>query len=251
MLGIHSNPTMNKQIALITGASRGIGRAIAMALARRGLHVIINFLNRVDCAEETLKLVTEQGGTGELLLFDVADYLACENAVQQCMEAHGHIDVLVNNAGIRKDELLVWTAPDDWRAVIDTDLNSFYNVTRHVVKEMLLKRKGRIVSVSSTSGRTGLPGQVSYSAAKAGLIGATKALAKEVAKRHVTVNAVCPGFIDTDMIGNMDREAILQTIPLGRLGTADEVGETVAFLCGDAAAYITGAVIDINGGIYT
>ncbi len=242
---------MNKQIALITGASRGIGRAIAVALARRGLHIIINFLSRTDCAEETLRLVKEQGGTGELLPFDVADNLACENAVQHCIQAHGHIDVLVNNAGIRKDELLVWTVPEDWRAVIDTDLTSFYNVTRHVVKEMLLKRKGRIVTVSSTSGRTGLPGQVSYSAAKAGLIGATKALAKEVAKRHVTVNAVCPGFIDTEMIDSMDREALLRTIPLGRFGTADEVGETVAFLCGDAAAYITGAVIDVNGGVYT
>jgi 3-oxoacyl-[acyl-carrier protein] reductase len=242
---------MSKDIALITGASRGIGRAIAVALGQRGLHVILNFRSRQDCAEETLKLVTGDGGTGELLPFDVADYPACENAVQQCIRTHGRIDILVNNAGIRKDELLVWTTPEDWRAVIDTDLTSFYNVSRPVVKEMLLKRKGRIVTVSSTSGRAGMPGQVSYSAAKAGLIGATKALAKEVAKRHVTVNAVCPGFIDTEMLGGMDQESILRTIPLGRLGTAREVGETVAFLCGDAAAYITGAVIDINGGVYT
>ncbi|MEI6147669.1 MAG: 3-oxoacyl-ACP reductase FabG [bacterium] len=242
---------MNKEIALITGASRGIGRAVAVSLGSRGWHVIVNFLSRRDAAEETLKQVTEAGGTGELLPFDVANYAACETAVQQCIATHGHIDVLINNAGIRKDELLVWTDPESWRAVIDTDLTSFYNVTRPVVKEMLLKRKGRIVTVSSTSGRTGLPGQVSYSAAKAGLIGATKALAKEVAKRHVTVNAVCPGFIDTEMIGSMDHEALLRTIPLGRLGTAHEVGETVAFLCGEAAAYITGSVIDINGGIYT
>jgi 3-oxoacyl-[acyl-carrier protein] reductase len=242
---------MDKEIALITGASRGIGRATAVALAQRGLHVLINFLGRRDCAEETLKLVTEQGGTGDLLPFDVTDDVACDQAVQQAVAAHGHIDILVNNAGIRKDELLVWTTPEDWRAVIDTDLTSFYNVTRPVVKTMLLQRKGRIITVSSTSGRTGLPGQVSYSAAKAGLIGATKALAKEVAKRRVTANVVCPGFIDTDMISNMDREALAQTIPLGRLGLASEVGETIAFLCGESAAYITGAVIDINGGIYT
>lgn len=242
---------MDREVALITGGGRGIGRAVSVAMASRGMHVLINFLSRTDCAEETLKLVTEQGGTGELLPFDVADSQACEEAVQQCMETHGQIDVLVNNAGIRKDELLVWTTPEDWRTMIDTDLNSFYNVTRPVVKEMLLKRKGRIVTVSSTSGRTGLPGQVSYSAAKAGLIGATKALAKEVAKRHVTVNVVCPGFIETEMMEDLDHKAIVQTIPLGRLGKPHEVGETVAFLCSDASAYITGAVIDINGGIYT
>lgn len=242
---------MNKETALITGASRGIGRATALALGRRGLHIIVNYLGRTDCAEDTLRQVVAQGGTGELLPFDVTDAVACEQAVQGCVERLGRIDVLVNNAGIRKDELLVWTTPEDWRAVIDASLTGFYNVSRPVVKDMLLKRKGRIISVSSTSGRTGLPGQVNYSAAKAGLIGATKALAKEVAKRRVTANVVCPGFIDTDMIGDLDREELAKTIPLGRLGKADEVAETIAFLCSEPAAYITGAVIDINGGIYT
>jgi 3-oxoacyl-[acyl-carrier protein] reductase len=242
---------MQKRIALVTGASRGIGRAVAAALAQANCHVVVNFRSREDEAAITLRQIEERGGTGELAPFDVGDGAACEQAIGACLAKHGAIDVLVNNAGIRKDQLLIWTSPQDWGEIINTDLNSFYHVTRPVVRDMLLKRRGRIITISSTSGLTGVPGQVGYSAAKAGLIGASKSLARECAKRGVTVNVLCPGFIETEILEGADREALIKSVPMERLGKPEEVAAAVVFLAGEMAGYITGAVLNINGGIYT
>ncbi len=241
---------MERKVALVTGASRGIGRAIAVAFAQSAGHVIINYRTREDAARETLQQVESAGGKGELLPFDVADGEAAARAVQGVMERHGRIDILVNNAGIRNDMLMVWMQPKDWHRVLDVNLTGFFNVTRPVVKEMMLRRSGRIVNISSTAGQSGTPGQVGYSAAKSGLIGATQALAREVAKRHVTVNAVAPGYIDTDMLQDMPKESLAERVPLGRLGRPEEVAAVVVFLCSPLAAYITGQVIGVNGGVF-
>jgi 3-oxoacyl-[acyl-carrier protein] reductase len=236
-----------QKVALVTGASRGIGRAIALALAAAGHHVLVNYRNRQDEAQQTLAQIERDGGTGELCPFDVTDPVACERAI----EAHERIDVLVNNAGIRHDALLVFMSPEQWADVIATNLTSFYNLTRPVVKQMVMNRWGRIVTIASTAGQTGVAGQVNYSAAKAGLIGASKSLAHEVAKRGVTVNVLAPGFIETDMTGDLPREQILSIIPAGRFGKPEEVAAAAVFLCSESAAYITGAVLNINGGVYT
>ena len=242
---------IDKRIALVTGAGRGIGRAIAVALASANCHVVINFRQRVADAEETLALVQKAGGTGELCPFDVADTAASEAAIERLIAAHRRIDILVNNAGIRQDALLVFMQPEQWANVIATNLNSFYNLTKPVVKQMALQRWGRVVSVASTAGQTGVEGQANYAAAKAGVIGASKALAREVAKRGVTVNVLAPGFIETDMTSDLPREQMIAKIPAGRFGKPEEVAAAAAFLCSDAAAYITGAVLNINGGVYT
>jgi 3-oxoacyl-[acyl-carrier protein] reductase len=241
----------DKPVALVTGGSRGIGRAISVALAGAGYHVWVNYRSREADARETLAAVAKAGGSAALKPFDVADAAACDRAVQECLAARGPIDVLVNNAGVRNDMLMVWMTPADWARVVDTNLTGFYNVTRPVVKEMLLRRRGRIVCVASTSGQAGMGGQVNYAAAKAGLIGAAKALALETARRGVTVNVVSPGFIETELLEGVDREKILPTIPARRLGRPEEVAAAVAFLCSEGAAYITGAVINVNGGVYT
>ncbi len=242
---------MDKRIALVTGASRGIGRAVAMSLAASGCHVLINYRHRQTEAEQTLASITAAGGGGELCPFDVADGTACEKAVARAFQAHHRIDILVNNAGIRQDGLLVFMKPEQWAEVIATNLNSFYNLTRPVAKEMALNRWGRILSIASTAAQTGVEGQVNYAAAKAGVIGASKSLAKEVAKRGVTVNVLAPGFIETEMIEGLPREAILTHIPANRFGRPEEVAAAAVFLCSEAAAYITGAVLNINGGVYT
>ena len=242
---------MDKRVALVTGAGRGIGRAIAVALASANCHVVINFRQRHADALETLSLVQNAGGTGELCPFDVADMAASEAAIERLIAAHRRIDVLVNNAGIRQDALLVFMQPEQWANVIATNLNSFYNLTKPVVKHMALQRWGRVVSVASTAGQTGVEGQANYAAAKAGVIGASKALAREVAKRGVTVNVLAPGFIETDMTSDVPREQMIAKIPAGRFGKPEEVAAAAAFLCSDAAAYITGAVLNINGGVYT
>ena len=237
--------------ALITGASRGIGRAIAERLAKDGYTVIINYRSNTVAAEETKAAIEAAGGKAELLPFDVSDGKAIEAALTAWDATHEgeHISVLINNAGIRKDGLLVFMNEDDWHHVMQTTTEGFYYTTHHVLSGMLRARKGRIVNIASVSGVSGLPGQANYSAAKAALIGATKALSKEVAARKVTVNAVAPGFIATDMTADLDEAELKKMIPAGRFGQPDEVAALVSFLCSDEAAYITGQVITIAGGM--
>ena len=239
--------------ALVTGGSRGIGSAVCKALAKEGYPVIINYMSREDAALETKKAIEEVGGKAELLQFNVADLKSVDAAITSWSSAHtdDYIAVLVNNAGIRKDTLMMWMEDEDWSSVINTHLNGFFYVTRKVQGDMLKKRWGRIVSVASLSGIKGMPGQTNYSAAKGGIIAATKALALEVAKRGVTVNAVAPGFVETDMTKELDENTLKNTIPAGRFGKAEEVAVLVAFLVSDKAAYITGQVIEINGGLNT
>ena len=239
---------MKNQVALVTGAGRGIGRAIAESLAASGRHVLINFRSRREAAEETLRTITSAGGSAELVPFDVADAPTVRSAIERILGERERIDILVNNAGIRRDAPLGWMKDEDWQAVIDTNLMGFYHVTRPVIKEMLANRWGRVVNISSAAGQTGTAGQVNYAASKAGLIGATRALAREVAKYEVTVNAVAPGFIETEMLAGLPLEDLVKGIPAARLGTPDEVAALVVFLCSPAAAYITGQVIGINGG---
>ena len=240
---------MEKKTALVTGASKGIGRAIALALARDGFHVIVNCRKDGPDAQAALAEIARAGGSAELLCFDVGKKESTD-VVTAWMEKNGPLYALVNNAGIRADSLMVWMKDEDWHGVIDTNLTGFYNITRPVIKEMLLQRKGRVVNISSTAGQAGQAGQVNYSAAKAGLIGATKALASAVCKRGITVNAVTPGFIATAMLEGLPIEEIKKRIPAGRLGTPEEVAAVVSFLCSQGAAYVTGAVIPVNGGIY-
>ncbi len=241
--------TSSQEIALVTGGSRGIGRAIATSLAGSGRFVYINYRAGVDAAKETLIAVQAAGSDGALLPFDVTDEKAAEEAIASIIKEKGTIDILVNNAGIKDDKLMVRMKSENWQRVMDTNLTGFYNVTKPVVKKMLSKRKGRIINITSTSGQMGQAGQVNYSASKAGLIGATMALAREIATRHITVNAVAPGFIETDMIEGLPIDQIAQTIPAGRLGKPEEVASAVRFLCSPDAGYITGQVLGINGGI--
>ena len=239
--------------ALITGASRGLGKAIALRLAKDGFAVIINYQSNKEAAEDTLKQVQEAGGTGELLPFNVADAQAIEAALESWSANHpdDYISVLVNNAGIRQDNLMIFMQEDQWSRVLDTTLNGFFYITRRLLKDMMTHRNGRIINMASLSGLKGLPGQTNYSAAKAALIGATKALAQEVAARKVTVNAIAPGFIATDMTKELDEAELKKLIPLGRFGKPEEVAALTSFLASDDAAYITGQVISINGGLYT
>ena len=239
--------------ALITGASRGIGRAIAIKLASQGYSIIINCASNVDAAQRTLEDIVNVGGEAELLPFNVCDSNSVIDALQQWKSRHEgeYISVIVNNAGIRRDNLMMWMPEDDWRAVVSTSLDGFFNVTQPLLKDMLVKKWGRIVNVASLSGIKGMPGQANYSTAKGGMIAATKALAQEVAKKRITVNAVAPGFIKSDMTADLNEAELKKLVPVGRFGEAEEVAELVAFLVSDAAAYITGEVISINGGIYT
>ena len=239
--------------ALITGASRGLGKAIALRLANDGFAVIINYQSSKEAAEDTLKQIQEAGGTGELLPFNVADPQAIETALDSWSQAHpdDYISVLINNAGIRQDNLMIFMQEEQWNNVLDTTLNGFFYITRRLLKDMMTHRKGRIINMASLSGLKGLPGQTNYSAAKAALIGATKALAQEVAARKVTVNAIAPGFIATDMTKELDETELKKLIPLGRFGKPEEVAALTSFLASDESAYITGQVISINGGLYT
>ena len=239
--------------ALVTGGSRGLGRAICLRLSRQGYPVIINYKSNSEAALETKRLIEEQGGQAELLPFDVSDKEQVENALDGWLEQHqeDYVAVLVNNAGIRRDNLMVFMQDDDWSSVLNTNLNSFFYVTRRLLKGMMTKRWGRIINVASLSGLKGLAGQTNYSAAKAALIGATKALAQEVAPRKITVNAVAPGFIATDMTSELNEEELKKMIPVGRFGRPEEVAAAVAFLAQEDASYITGNVISINGGLYT
>ena len=239
------------EYALITGASRGIGRAVAERLAKDGYTVLINYKSNSAAAEATKAAIEAAGGQAELLPFDVADGHAIEQALTAWEQAHEgeHISVLVNNAGIRRDGLLVFLSEADWHDVMQTTTEGFFYTTRHVLPAMVRARHGRIVNIASVSGVSGLPGQANYAAAKAAVIGATMALSKEVAARKVTVNAVAPGFIATDMTADLNEDELKKTIPAGRFGRPEEVAALVSFLCSDEAAYITGQVIRIAGGI--
>jgi 3-oxoacyl-[acyl-carrier protein] reductase len=242
-----------RRYALVTGASRGIGRAVAMKLASQGFAVIINYASNTAAAQATLDEIVANGGEGELLPFDVSDNASVADALKNWKAQHEneYISVIVNNAGIRKDNLMMWMPQEEWRSVLSTSLDGFFNVTQPLIKDMLVNKWGRIVNVASLSGIKGMPGQANYSAAKGGLIAATKALAQEVAKKRITVNAVAPGFIKSDMTADLNEAELKKLVPAGRFGEATEVAELVAFLVSDAAAYITGEVISINGGIYT
>jgi 3-oxoacyl-[acyl-carrier protein] reductase len=242
-----------KKYALVTGGSRGIGRATCLKLADAGYDVLINFKSNEAAATKTLEQIHSAGGSAELLKFDVSSGEEVENALESWTTGHpdGYIAILVNNAGIRRDNLLVFMNDTEWEDVLRTNLGSFFHVTRKVLKGMLVNKYGRIVNVVSLSGIKGLPGQTNYSAAKAGLIGATKALAQEVGRKNVTVNAVAPGFIRTDMTQDLDENQHKALIPLNRFGTPEEVAEVIAFLASEKASYITGEVISVNGGLYT
>lgn len=236
--------------ALVTGGSRGIGRAVCVQLHKMGYHVLVNYVSNDQAAQECLALIE---GQGTLLKFDVADAAAARKCLRDWQEAHpdDYIEVLVNNAGVRRDNLLIWMEEADWNTVINTNLNSWYHVTRLLLQPMLLHKYGRIVNVASLSGVKGLPGQTNYSAAKGGMIAATKALAQEVARKKVTVNAVAPGFIKTDMVEGLDEAALKKDIPAARFGNPEEVAAVVGFLASEAASYVTGEVIAVNGGLYT
>lgn len=245
-----SNTSKNSnEIALVTGASGGIGRAIARELASSGRFVYLNFNSNEKDARQTLDQIRENGGNGALIQFDVTDQAAAQNGVKKIILEKEKIDILVNNAGIRDDKLMVRMKDENWQRVLETNLTGFFNVTRPVVKNMLSRRYGRIINISSASGQVGQPGQVNYSASKAGLIGATMALSKEIASRNITVNAVAPGFIETQMVEGIPLDEIVRSIPAGRLGKPEEVADAVAFLCSRRAAYITGQVLGVNGGI--
>lgn len=254
----YENPLRMKQIsmnkyALITGAGRGIGRAIAQRIAKEGYHVLINYRSNHEEAQRTLDAIVAQGGQGTLMPFDVSDAQAVQQNIESWQNNHPdeYIELLVNNAGIRKDNLMVFLNPEDFDKVVSTNLSSFFYVTKLVVPEMIRHRNGRIVNIASLSGVKGTPGQTNYSAAKGGLIAATKALAQEIAKKHITVNAIAPGFIHTDMTEGLDEENLKKFIPAARFGEPEEVAALVAFLASPEAAYITGECININGGLYS
>ncbi len=240
--------------ALITGASKGIGRAIALQLAKdHSLHILINYSSDTIAAQDTLDTICREGGSGELLKFNVQDKSAVDKAIAgwQQYNPEKFIKVLVNNAGIAKDGLFMWMPENNWDDVIAVSLKGLFNVTQNVIRQMMKNKKGRIINISSISGLRGVPGQTNYSTAKAGIIGATKALAQEVAKMNITVNAVAPGFIKTAMIKNIDMEKYIKVIPVGRIGEPEEVAHVVSFLAAEKSSYITGEVINVNGGLYS
>jgi len=239
--------------ALVTGGSRGIGRAICYKMAQMGYYVLVNYRSNQAEADKTLAQIKENGGDGELLKFDVANKDDINQVLGEWIETNTekHIETLVNNAGVKDDVLMMWMKDEQWDSVIKTSLDGFFYVTRLVLNGMLLKKYGRIVNVVSLSGLKGLPGQINYSAAKAGVIGATKALAQEVGRRGITVNAVAPGFIKTDMTEGLNEADLKAMIPVKRFGTPEEVAHAVGFLASAEAAYITGEILSINGGLYS
>lgn len=244
---------MQNKYALVTGGSRGIGRAICVKLAEMGYNLLINYKGNLNAAEQTVALANVYGQSAELMCFDVADRDEVKRILGGWIENNKDktIEVLINNAGVRNDALLPMMSDEQWDITVDTSLQGMYNVIKQVLTPMALNRQGRIINIVSLSGLKGMAGQVNYSAAKAGMIGATKALALEVARRNITVNAIAPGFIKTDMTADLDEKEVINMIPAKRFGTAEEVAELVAFLVSGKASYITGQVISINGGLYS
>ncbi|WP_025069455.1 3-oxoacyl-ACP reductase FabG [Bacteroides propionicifaciens] len=239
--------------ALVTGGSRGIGRAICVKLASMGYHVLVNYQSNDAEANKTLDLIRSCGGDGELLKFDVSDAEAVSNVLTSFVTSHPEscIEILVNNAGIRRDNLLFWMTHDEWHKVLDISVDGFFYVTQSLLKNMLANKFGRIINIVSLSGLKGMPGQVNYSASKGAIISATKALAQEVGRKNVTVNAVAPGYVETDMTADLDEKSLKNMIPLRRFCQPEEVASLVGFLASKEASYITGEVISINGGLYT
>lgn len=245
--------TLAGQVAVVTGASRGIGRAIALSLARAGAYVVLNYRGNQAAADASLAAVLEQGGRGELARFDVADESEIEQAVKKIVDGHNKIDILVNNAGVTADNLLMRVSAVDWEKVVGTNLKGTILCTKVVSRHMIRQRSGRILNMSSVAGQMGNAGQSLYAASKAGIIGFTKTIARELASRSVTANVIAPGLIETDMtakLSEQQRDKFLQLIPLGRFGTCQEVADMVVFLAGEKAGYITGQVFGINGGLY-
>lgn len=244
---------MKNKFALVTGGSRGIGRACCIKLAEMGYNVLVNYKGNKEAADETVELIQTNGVSGEALQFDVSNQEEIKTVLSTWQEVNKDaiIEVLVNNAGVRHDTLMMSMTDDQWNGVIDTSMNGMYHVTKQVLNQMLMNRFGRIINMVSVSGLKGQPGQVNYSAAKAGMIGATKALGQEIAKRNVTVNAIAPGFIKTDMTEELNEADLKKMIPMQRFGEAQEVADLVGFLASKNAGYITGQVISINGGLYT
>lgn len=240
--------------ALVTGGSRGIGSAICKKLAvDSDYHILINYQSNKTAALQTLEEVKNLGATGEIIEFDVSNFSEVKSALSQWEEANPNaiVEVIVNNAGITKDGLFMWMNPDDWTTVMNTNVNGFFNVTQFFIQKMLRNRFGRIVNIVSLSGVKGTAGQTNYSAAKGAIISATKALAQEVAKRNVTVNAVAPGFIKSDMTSDLDEKELIKMVPVNRFGEVEEVADLVSFLVSKKSSYITGEIININGGIYS
>jgi 3-oxoacyl-[acyl-carrier protein] reductase len=242
---------LQDRVAIVTGASRGIGRAVALALAAQGAKVAVNYASSSTAAEEVTKLIADMGGEAIALQADVSKADQVDKLIEETQTKFGRIDILVNNAGITRDTLLLRMKPEDWQAVIDLNLTGVFLCTRAISKIMLKQRSGRIINIASVAGQMGNPGQANYSAAKAGVIGFTKTVAKELASRGVTVNAVAPGFIETNMTSDLgNTEEILKMIPLGRYGQPEEIAGMVTFLAADAAAaYITGQVFNVDGGM--
>ncbi len=247
-----STKELEGRVALVTGASRGIGRAVAQRLARMGATVLVNYNGSLDRAMEVVQEIQEAGGRGEAICCDVSDYGACGRMAEEIIKKYAHVDILVNNAGVTRDNLILRMSEEEYDKVLDTNLKGAFNTIRHLSRYFLKQRGGNIINISSVSGVTGNAGQANYSASKAGLIGLTKSVARELAGKGVRVNAVAPGFIETEMTQALPekvREAAVASIPAGRMGTVEDVARLVAFLAGKGADYITGQVICVDGGM--
>jgi 3-oxoacyl-[acyl-carrier protein] reductase len=243
---------LSAKTAIVTGSSRGIGAAIATVLAQLGAKVVINHRNSADDAEEVLKIITDAGGEGMIIQADVSQYAEAQRLIKETINTYGQIDILVNNAGTTRDKLIMMMKEDDWDLVLRTNLTSAYNCAKAVIRPMMKKRGGRIINITSVVGLAGQAGQANYAASKAGLIGLTKSLAKEIGSRQITVNALAPGFVPTALTNVLPKEMIdkaIENTPLGRLGTVEDIAYAVAFLASDQASFITGQVLSVDGGL--